>query len=244
MRQQLLKALLRGLRRASIFLFLVTLAVALWQALTHPKSPLPPEWNPIKPLHISDPFSPLTEWKLEAALSTPEACRAALATGASFTPMPDFEESALCHIRNRVKLSAIGQAKLTPVETTCETALRLALWAHHGVQPAAERLLGTKATRIRHFSSYNCRQMRTTRGNENRMSSHATAMSIDISGFNTKDGVIDLKKDWTSNSPKAAFLREVNEAACMWFRVTLGPSYNRLHADHYHLQSTGWGLCR
>ena len=56
--------------------------------------------------------------------------------------------------------------------------------------------------------------------------------------------LIDLKSDWPGDGPKARFLRDAFDSACLWFPVALGPGYNRLHADHFHLQGTGWGLCR
>lgn len=119
------------------------------------------------------------------------------------------------------------------------------MWAKHGLQPAAQELFGQSIARIEHFSSYSCRAMRTTSGGTGRMSTHATANSIDISGFVLADGTaINLLRDWEGAGPKSAFLRRANDTACAWFRVTLGPEYNSLHADHFHLQHTGFGLCR
>ena len=77
------------------------------------------------------------------------------------------------------------------------------------------------------------------------MSTHATAEAIDVSGFVTEDGrAINLLEDWDGPGAEAAFLREVRDGACRWFVTTLGPEYNNLHHDHFHLQSRGWGLCR
>jgi hypothetical protein len=77
------------------------------------------------------------------------------------------------------------------------------------------------------------------------MSTHATADAIDVSGFRFSNGKqINLQQDWDGSGPEAAFLRAARDGACDWFRVTLSPEYNNLHADHFHLQSTGWGLCR
>ena len=78
------------------------------------------------------------------------------------------------------------------------------------------------------------------------MSTHATADAIDITGFTLEDGrKITLLEGWDSEDPAVSgFLRDVRDSACDWFRVTLGPDYNALHADHFHLQNTGWGACR
>ena len=77
------------------------------------------------------------------------------------------------------------------------------------------------------------------------MSTHATADAIDIAGFDLVDGTrIRLRTDWQEDGPKADFLRAVRDGACDLFDLTLSPDYNQLHADHFHLQSRGWGLCR
>lgn len=217
----------------------------VWYLLVYPKSPLTDAWNPFEPLEVSDAVTPLTRWKLGIALRGRESCLAALETGASAAPLPDFQQSEMCHIRPRVDLRTLGQARVDPVMTRCQTALRMAMWERHGVQPAAKAHLGTAVREITHFSSYNCRPMRTSRGSTGRMSTHATADAIDISGFVLSDGRrITLTRNWDGPGPEADFLRAVRDSACDWFRVTLGPDYNALHADHFHLQHTGWGLCR
>lgn len=77
------------------------------------------------------------------------------------------------------------------------------------------------------------------------MSTHATADAIDITGFGLADGrEISLIDDWDGDDAKAAFLRAARESACRWFVTVLSPDYNALHADHFHLQSKGWGACR
>ncbi|WP_299619307.1 extensin family protein [uncultured Tateyamaria sp.] len=208
-------------------------------------TPLPDEWNPIKPLVISDPVTPLTAAKMQRALRDGPSCRAALATGATFDAMDDLVTSPQCGIADRVRLTAIGGAGLSPVETRCQTALRLAMWQAHGIEPAAQRHFGQGIARIHHASSYNCRQIRTTSGNSGRMSTHATANAIDISGVTLDDGRrLNLLDGWPAADARAPFFRDLRDSACMWFRLTLGPDYNRLHADHFHLQHTGWGLCR
>ncbi|RBW41111.1 hypothetical protein DS901_17455 [Loktanella sp. D2R18] len=87
--------------------------------------------------------------------------------------------------------------------------------------------------------------MRTVDGNSTSMSTHATAEAIDISGFQFSNGErISLIRDWDGNTSQAQFLRAARDGACSFFKLTLSPEYNALHADHFHLQSRGWGLCR
>lgn len=222
-------------------------AIALggWQLLVLPNTPVPPEWNPRVPLRVNDPLTALTQWKLDRALDEDAACLAALETGAQAVSKPDLVDGPQCGIAPQVTLSVAGGAKLNPINTRCQTALRVAMWTRHSLQPAAQEIFGQPLGQITHFSSFSCRQIRTTAGGSNRMSTHATADAIDISGFVLADGTsVNLLRDWKGLDAKADFLRRANTSACDWFRVTLGPRYNSLHADHFHLQHTGWGLCR
>ena len=227
------------------FVFLALCGAGGYWAITNPDTPLPPEWNPIEPLDLTHPYTPLTKWKMNIFLNDDALCLQALETATRFSPMPDLERSDVWLIRNRVNLSGVQDVRLYPVETRCQTALRLALWIQHGVQPAAEYHLGERVKQVHHFSSYNCRAIRTGSGGSNRMSTHATADGIDISGFTLDSGRrIMLKEAWSDPEDASNFLKETRDTACEWFRVTLGPDYNSLHADHFHLQHTGWGLCR
>lgn len=224
-----------------LFVFFCTLTFAL----LHPRSPFPAAWNPFEPLNIADPLTPLTGYKMGRALSSAEACFTALETGADFLRMPDLETTPVCHIKDRVELRQAAGLRLQPFQTRCQTALRLSLWAQHGIKPAARDHLGHEVQQLVHNSSYNCRQIRSPGGSGGRMSTHATAEAIDISGVILENGErIPLLGNWSSDDANQDFFRELRDTSCRWFRVTLGPDYNRLHEDHFHLQHTGWGLCR
>lgn len=222
------------------------ISLGAWQIAVHPNTPLSPEWNPTVPLDVSDPVTRLTQWKLARALSSDRTCLAALATGAKSETKPDLVgEDPNCGIAPQITLREVGSVALAPVNTRCQTALRLAMWTEHDLKPSAQDIFGRDLARIEHFSSYSCRAMRTTSGGAGRMSTHATADAIDISGFVLADGVtLSLLRDWKGDDDKSRFLKQANKSACDWFRVTLGPEYNSLHADHFHLQHTGFGLCR
>ena len=214
-------------------------------AVMHPDSPLPPEWNPKTPLAVSDPVTPLTALKMSRALNDPELCLAVLDDAAQMTPLEPFEVSEHCHVRNRVSISGVGQSDLNSIDTACVTALRLAMWERHGIQPAAQEIFGSQVSSIRQIGSYNCRPIRTTQGDSERWSTHSTAEAIDIAGFDFADGRrIRLIEDWEGEDDAATFLRAVRDSACTWFATTLGPDFNALHADHFHLQARGWGTCR
>lgn len=225
------------------FLFVTIFGAAVGAALIwHPDSPLPGGWNPIEPLRIADAPTPLTGWKLDRAAADPALCLATLEQHAKFFASDTIRHANPdCGIATPVSLIAVGRARVTE-QTNCPTALRLAMWEAHGLQPAAEAIFGTHVAGIRDSGSYNCRPIR---GSAARMSTHATAMAIDVSGFDFADGRrVTLLRDWDGVDEVAAFLRAAQASACKWFVTVLGPNYNVLHADHFHLQATGWGTCR
>jgi len=224
----------------SATLLVCGVAFCLGQLAVHPDTPLPREWNPTKRFYLDDPVTLLTPYKLDAAANDAQLCREVVqASDISAQLMDPLEVSAQCGIANRVRVTGAGQARLAPVETSCAVALRLAMWEKQGLQPAAQRHFGEGIAQISHFSSYNCRVIR---GATTRMSLHATGEAIDVSGFVLDSGkTLSLKADWAR---ELAFFEEVRDSACDWFETTLGPDYNALHADHFHLQSRGWGTCR
>jgi len=232
-------------RRAAFFIVLGMLAFGCYQALIHPKTPLPDGWNPLAGFAVIDDVTPLTTWKMRRVLSDPEMCLAAVQDAANIRALEPLEASANCHIRNRVSLSQIGDARIDNIETSCAIALRMAMWEHHGLQPAAREIFGSQVEAVRQVGSYNCRQIRTVQGSSGRWSTHATADAIDITGFDLSDGSrIRLINDWDGELLEAAFLRAARDSSCTWFATTLGPDFNSLHADHFHLQAYGWGACR
>lgn len=230
----------------SIIVFLFLVGSGGYLLLAHPKTPLPAYWNPLRDLTLTAPVTPATKFQLNRALADEAQCRATLSqAGAAFSEMEDLVVDQNCGIAGRGSLSRLVSARISGVETRCTTALRLAMWEHHVVQPAARDLLGTEVRALRHLGSYNCRRMRTSQGENSGWSSHATADSIDIVGVELADGrTLSLLQDWTTPGPEADFLHRIGKGACDWFRVVLGPNFNRLHADHFHLQGPGWGYCR
>ena len=237
----------RGYVRAA-FLFVFSLSAIIGTAAVfHPDSPLPNGWRPHTPLSITDELTPLTRWKLRNVASNPPLCLATIQETVAFTPASlDPPGDPNCAIATPIEVARVGQARLAPIMTDCTTALSQALSEHHGLQPTARQTLGQDIREIRHIGSYNCRKMRTSQGTSSRYSTHATAQAIDISGFSTSQGDrITLLNDWNGALPDVSeFLREAQESSCDWFGLSLGPDYNALHADHFHLQTRGWGRCR
>jgi hypothetical protein len=234
------------MRRLTLFLFVLVVGPLVWLLITHPNTPLPRAWNPTEPLRVDDPVTPLSVFKLDWIAEDGAACFAALRqAGAAVTQLPDLEQSPVCHIRDRVSLRGIGEIVMDPLETRCGTALRLVMWLRHSVEPAATRVFDQPVARLRHLSSYNCRAIRTPSGAGASMSTHATADAVDIAGVDLADGTqLSLIRDWGAGADRHDFWRAARDGGCVWFETALGPEYNRLHADHFHFQSSGWGTCR
>lgn len=207
---------------------------------------VPAPFAPWAPLDLSAEPNFVTGFKVKRVERDGPACAAVLSSGGVSAPLvPDLEVSADCHIRTAVRPARLGKARITPETMRCGIALRLALWERHDLQPEAQRLFGTDVAEIRHFGAYSCRAMRTSAGESTRMSQHATANAFDISGFVLADGrTVDLKRDWKGDGPKAAFLRAARDGLCARFRVVLGPDYNALHADHFHVDQGPFLTCR
>jgi hypothetical protein len=207
-----------------------------------PDTPLPQSWNPTVPLDPTLRPTLLTGWKLRRTAADPVLCYAALQKAqVKFTRAPDITESARCHVRNRAIVSALNHSAMIPVGTRCGTALRLAMWEIHALRPLAQKHFNSSITRIRHNGSYSCR----TIAGSPRMSQHATANAIDISGFDFADGTqLTLTKDWTGSKSDATFLHDARNSACSWFSTVLSPDFNAAHFDHFHFDQGGWVTCK
>ena len=226
----------------SVGMFLALFAAAL---IYLPNSPLPDRLNPTKALDPADQVSILTTWKLTKTSRDIEACHQALdALGARYQTLSDKSVSSECGISGRVEISGLSGVRFVPFETKCATALRLGMWLEHDVIPNAKESFDQELASLSHFGSYSCRAIRNSSGASRRMSEHATANAVDISGLTLTDGTkIILKDDW-EDGEKGTFLAEIRTGACRWFNVTLSPDYNELHADHFHFDQGIWRSCR
>ena len=168
-------------------------------------------------------------------------------TGASFALLPDRTFSSGCRNIGTVRLANLradtaqmSLANLGPV--TCSVANQFAGWARYGVDRAALQILGSRVATIQTFGSYSCR----TVAGSSRLSGHATANAIDVSGFVLEDGRrITVLDDWDGGTAEERrFLRVVQASACKRFGTTLGPHYNAAHKNHLHLEADGADFCR
>ena len=110
--------------------------------------------------------------------------------------------------------------------------------------PAARLYLGTELARVETFGSYSCRNINGRLAGK--LSEHASANAVDVSGFLLADGRrITVKQDWNSPDPALrSFLLVIRTSACRRFKTVLSPDYNALHADHFHLDMGRGPFCK
>jgi len=210
---------------------------------------IPERWNPWAPLDVAAKPNLLTGLKLHRTRADPARCMAALAeTGLEHEAVPDRVTSPGCGFENAVRVRRGRSLALgSPVVLSCGAALSFAMWERHALQPAAARHLGAPLVSLEHLGSYACRNANTGEGGAQggRRSRHASADALDIAGFTQSDRRrITVRRDWGGGDAEALFLRDAHTGACRFFDGVLGPGYNALHADHFHLEVGGWGVCR
>lgn len=223
---------------------LLLASVALAWAVHAGRIEVPPHLNPWAPLELRAEPGFLTRFKL-ARLSRDDAlCRTVLATsGFAYEPLPDGDTGDGCGLRNAVRVRATGVNPSAPFAASCRLAVSLALWEQHVLQPAARAHLGQPVARLEHFGSYACRNVYGRPSG--RRSRHATADALDVAGVVLADGRrVRVAADWQGDGREALFLRALRDGACRVFDGVLGPEYNAAHADHLHLERSGFRICR
>ncbi|WP_421837144.1 extensin family protein [Novosphingobium sp.] len=194
------------------------------------------------------PVRTATTWNPRAAPDS-RMCLANLSQKyANFTPLPDQYYGAGCSAVGAVRIASLRSdggmlqiSNLGPV--TCPLASTLSGWARFGVDRAARAILGSPLVRIETMGSYACRTVAGT----SRLSAHASANAVDVSGFVLADGRrITVLRDWDSENPQIrAFIATIRTSACKRFGTVLSPEYNAAHRDHFHLEvGSGRPFCQ
>lgn len=205
---------------------------------------VPDAWNPWAVLDVRQPPNVLTPYKLSRLRDDPQLCHQALqASALRYRQQADSPKDASCPLQNTWRIEG-GTARLSSsFLASCPLAVAYALFEAHGLQPAAQRVFGQPVAQVEHLGSFACRNVYHRK--QGRLSQHATANALDISGFRLQDGQrIVLAKDWQGAGQKAQFLRQVQAAACESFNTVLGPDYNAAHHNHFHLDMGFWQICR
>lgn len=146
-----------------------------------------------------------------------------------------------CGTAAPVAVSEIAGVRIDPPATVnCEFAAALHGWVTGSLQPSAKRDLGTKVVTIRNASAYACR--RRNNASSGKLSEHAKANALDISGFVfAKKAEVTVAGDWSgvlqslNLSGRGNFLRRVRKDSCAYFNTVLGPGTDRFHKDHFHV---------
>jgi hypothetical protein len=94
--------------------------------------------------------------------------------------------------------SGTGKVEISPPAVlNCAMVASLHAWVEKTLQPTAREALGTSITRLRNASGYACRARNGHPLGTDRLSEHALANAIDITGFVTADGrTVDVVRSW------------------------------------------------
>ncbi len=175
-------------------------------------------------------------WRAEAE----NACLAEnlVQPSAYVRPVEAIDGPGICGLTHPFKVAALldGNVMLDgDYILDCPMIAALNAWVKDVVEPAAQTRYNERVVEIETFGTYSCRGINGEWGG--RLSEHAFGNAIDVRGFRLQDGRnILIVHDWTMGDPQAqAFLRDVDNGACGDFTTVLGPGYNFLHYNHFHL---------
>jgi hypothetical protein len=232
---------LKTIRRLSILLLLALVAggVAIYESWIR----LPPNLLPWSPVMLDSKPGWFANIQLNALSTDGAACRAALGRSAmKFSVMADRKIGEDCGFTDVVRADATPIPFSPRPVATCAMAAGLTWWQQR-LDEIAQTELHSRVVRIDQLGTYACRNINSAA--EGRRSQHATANAIDVAAFHLADGrVISVLKDYGKETPEGHFLDGAHDSACGLFNIVLGPNYNRLHANHFHIDLGGFRFCR
>lgn len=224
---------------------LAALAFAAWRGVEWVRA-LPSERSPFRSLDIERPIGWATAMQFDRVRGDSALCRETLAASAlQVEPIEDRREGAegQCGFADAVSVTQSGLPYSGAVRVSCPLAAALYVWEREVVISAAAEWLESPVARIEMIGTYACRNVYGR--SEGRLSEHASANAIDISGFRLENGrVVSVLRGWDGSEADAAFLRQVRNGGCDVFQGVLSPDYNQAHADHFHLDMGPFDICR
>ncbi|AYJ86733.1 extensin [Sphingomonas paeninsulae] len=162
---------------------------------------------------------------------------------ARYALLPDRTFGGSCDALGAVQLRDIGTPTTNLGAMTCGLANAFVNWVQNDLQDPAQEYFRSRVVKIETMGTYSCRNINGAA--TGRLSEHAHANAVDVSGFVLEDGRhVTVANDWTAGGDGAAFLRAVHASACRRFVTILSPDYNALHHDHLHFDMGGKSFCR
>ncbi|RZA16735.1 MAG: extensin family protein [Proteobacteria bacterium] len=203
----------------------------------------PPNSLPWKPVALDAPPDWIAHWQMNQLKGDREQCRAALATASQlrFEPLKDRAIGDRCGFDNVVRADASPVVFTPRVTATC--SLQAALyWYQNQLAPHAETHMKARLVRVTQFGTFSCRNVNNEQ--DGRRSEHASANAIDIATFHFANGrSVSVLRDYGKDTAAGRFLAAARQEACGVFNTVLGPEYNRLHANHFHLDMGRYRIC-
>lgn len=224
-----------------VMVLMVMLAAGWWGLWQ-----LPAQYNPFAPLTLDEPPTALTRYKLRELASQPQACAALLETARErglISWRAQSDTTGACPLKDVVRVERFGSVRLSSsFLASCPLAVRSAMYLYHAA-PQARRVQGSSLVQIDHLGSFACRNI--YHRPQGRLSEHATADALDVSGFRFANGQrITVEQGWRTPGKSSQTVKALFQASCAFYGNALGPEYNAAHANHFHLGVRGFGLCR
>lgn len=144
---------------------------------------------------------------------------------------------SVCGAVEPFEMSAADNGRVVlnpPASLRCPMIPQIDRWVKEVVEPAARYHFRQELASVNVLASYSCRPMNNVDGAM--ISEHAYANAVDIGGFTLADGhTISVLRGWDGSPRERAFLRVVHDGSCAYFTTVLGPDYNSLHSNHFHV---------
>lgn len=203
----------------------------------------PPNSLPWKPVALDAPPGWIAHWQMSRLKADRDTCRAALATASRlrFEPLKDRAMGEACGFDNVVRADSSPITFAPRVTATC--AMQAALyWYQDQLAAPALAHMRSPLVRITQFGTFSCRNVNNAQ--DGRRSEHAAANAIDIAAFHFADRrSVSVLRDYGKETEQGRFLAAARQEACRVFNTVLGPDYNRLHANHFHLDMGRARIC-
>jgi len=198
----------------------------------------------VMPFDLDRPPSFLTKFHLQTLKQQPDRCMAALERASvDFRPVLPEQRDNGCGYDDGVRLLKSDIDYGSRILLTCPAMLALLSWERHVLVPKAREYFDRKVRTTGQLGTYACRKIGGQKGS--RLSQHAYANAIDISGFTLEGGErISVQRDWNDAGAKGRFLRDLRDGACGYFGATLSPEFNAAHANHFHFDMGAIRICR